>query len=54
MAEVILDRLLSREHRIHLKGGLSGHCSVSVNGNWRLIFAFESGDAILVDCQDYH
>ncbi|NCX23032.1 MAG: peptidase [Betaproteobacteria bacterium] len=24
-----------------LKGSLSGHWSVSVNGNWRLIFAFE-------------
>jgi proteic killer suppression protein len=28
---------------------LSGHWSVSVNGNWRLNFAFENGDAILVD-----
>jgi len=37
-----------------LKGGLSGHWSVSVNGNWRLTFAFENGDAILVDYQDYH
>ena len=25
-----------------LKGGLFGHWSVSVNGNWRLIFAFEN------------
>ena len=37
-----------------LKGGLYGHWSVSVNGNWRLTFAFENGDAILVDYQDYH
>ena len=37
-----------------LKGGLFGHWSVSVNGNWRLTFAFENGDAILVDYQDYH
>ena len=37
-----------------LKGGLSGHWSVSVSGNWRLTFAFENGDAILVDYQDYH
>ena len=28
--------------------------SISVNGNWRLTFAFENGDAILVDYQDYH
>ena len=37
-----------------LKGGLSSHWSVSVNGNWRLTFAFENSDAILVDYQDYH
>ena len=37
-----------------LKGGLSGHWSVSVNGNWHLTFAFDNGDAILVDDQDYH
>lgn len=37
-----------------LKGGLFGHWSVSVNGNWRLTFAFENGDAVLVDYQDYH
>ncbi len=37
-----------------LKGGLAGHWSVSVNGNWRLTFAFVNGDAILVDYQDYH
>lgn len=37
-----------------LKGRLSEHSSVSVNGNWRLTFAFEDGDAILVDYQDYH
>ncbi len=36
-----------------LKGSLSGHWSVSVNGNWRLTFAFENGDAVLVDYQDY-
>ena len=37
-----------------LKGDLCGHWSVSVNGNWRLTFVFENGDAILVDYQDYH
>jgi hypothetical protein len=36
------------------KGGLSGHWSVSFKGNWRLTFAFENGDAILVDYQDCH
>ena len=37
-----------------LKGELAGHWAVSVNGNWRLTFKFEDGDAILVDYQDYH
>ncbi|WP_275097049.1 type II toxin-antitoxin system RelE/ParE family toxin [Sedimenticola hydrogenitrophicus] len=37
-----------------LKGDLAGHFSVKVNGNWRLTFTFESGDAVLVDYQDYH
>jgi toxin HigB-1 len=37
-----------------LKGDLKGHWAVSVSGNWRLTFSFESEDAILVDYQDYH
>lgn len=41
--------------RLHpLKGELSGHWSIDVSGNWRLTFAFEGEDAILVDYQDYH
>ncbi len=37
-----------------LAGELAGHYSVWVNGNWRLTFAFENGDAVLVNYQDYH
>jgi toxin HigB-1 len=37
-----------------LKGELAGQSSISVNGNWRLIFAFEGSDAIQVDYVDYH
>ncbi|ERI59413.1 peptidase [Xylella fastidiosa subsp. multiplex Griffin-1] len=38
-----------------LKGAdLKGHWSIWVNGNYRLTFAFEGEDAILVDYQDYH
>ena len=37
-----------------LRGRLSDHWSVKVGGNWRLTFAFEDGDAVLVDFQDYH
>ena len=37
-----------------LKCDLEGHWAVRVSGNWRLTFAFEGEDAILVDYQDYH
>ena len=37
-----------------LKGDLEGHWAVRVSENWRLTFAFEGEDAILVDYQDYH
>lgn len=41
--------------RLHqLSQNLAGHWSVWVNGNWRLTFAFENGDAVIVDYQDYH
>ncbi|MEN9455319.1 MAG: hypothetical protein RL210_838 [Pseudomonadota bacterium] len=41
--------------RLHLlSGNLAGHFSVWVNGNWRMTFTFEDGDAVLVDYQDYH
>jgi proteic killer suppression protein len=37
-----------------LGGDLAGHYAVTVSKNWRLTFRFESGDAVLVDYQDYH
>ncbi len=37
-----------------LKGSLQGHWGVTVSGNWRMTFAFEGEDAVLVDYQDYH
>ena len=41
--------------RLHpLTGGLAGHYSVTVNGNWRMTFAFDGEDAELVDYLDYH
>jgi proteic killer suppression protein len=41
--------------RLHpLKGRAAGHWSVWVNANWRLTFAFDGTDAILVNYQDYH
>jgi proteic killer suppression protein len=41
--------------RLHaLNGDLEGHWSIDVSGNWRLTFAFEGENAVLVDYQDYH
>lgn len=42
-------------YRLHLlKGDLAGFWSVSVSGNWRIIFRFEDGAAYDVDLIDYH
>ena len=37
-----------------LTGNLAGHYSVTVNGNWRMTFAFDGETAELVDYLDYH
>jgi proteic killer suppression protein len=37
-----------------LKGKMKGHWSVSVNGNWRVIWRFRGVDAEVVDYLDYH
>jgi toxin HigB-1 len=42
-------------YRLHpLKGNLAGCWSVTVSGNWRIIFRFEMGMAYDVDLIDYH
>ena len=41
--------------RLHpLKGELAGLWSVTVSGNWGIVFRFESGEARDVDLIDYH
>lgn len=41
--------------RLHpLKGNLAGYWSVSVSGNWRIVFCFEGVHASDVDLIDYH
>lgn len=41
--------------RLHsLKGELRGRWSIAVNGNWRLTFEFEDGNAYILDYEDYH
>ena len=42
-------------YRLHpLKGDLKGFWSITISGNWRIIFRFEDGDAYDVDLVDYH
>ena len=36
-----------------LKGNLKGHWALTVKGNWRVVFAFEDADVVLVDYRDY-
>ena len=41
--------------RLHpLKGDRKGLWSVSVSGNWRIVFRLERGDAFDVELLDYH
>ena len=41
--------------RLHaLKGNLKGLWSLSVSGNWRLVFRWDKGIATDIDLVDYH
>jgi proteic killer suppression protein len=41
--------------RLHpLKGSEQARWSVWVNGNWRVTFEFENGNAFILDYEDYH
>ncbi|NYT63804.1 type II toxin-antitoxin system RelE/ParE family toxin [Alcaligenaceae bacterium] len=41
--------------RLHpLKGAMKDRWSITVNGNWRITFAFEDGNAYVLDYKDYH
>lgn len=42
-------------YRLHeLKGDRKLTWSISVNGNWRLSFEFDDGNAYVVNYEDYH
>ncbi len=41
-------------HLHPLSGARKGTWSVTVNANWRVTFRFEDGDAVDVDCENYH
>ena len=53
-AASIADMALPGANLHQLKGELKGFWSISVSGNYRLIFEFRNGDAHLVDYLDYH
>lgn len=41
--------------RFHgLKGSMKGRYAVDASGNWRITFAWDGGDAVDVDLEDYH
>ncbi|MBA3518768.1 MAG: type II toxin-antitoxin system RelE/ParE family toxin [Rhizobiales bacterium] len=40
-----------RLHALH--GDLAGFWSISITGNWRIVFRFEGGDVFEVDYLDY-
>jgi len=49
------DDLSAPGWRLHpLTGSLKGFYSITVNGNWRVIFRFDGIDVELVDYLDYH
>jgi len=54
-AESAEDLRAASSWRLHqLSGELAGYWSLTVNGNWRMIFRFDENDIELVDYLDYH
>ena len=40
--------------RIHPMQGVDNYWSLTVTGNWRVVFRFENGEAYDLDYMDYH
>ncbi len=53
-AAVVLDMNIPGWKLHELSGDEKGIWSVEVNGNWRITFRFENGNAIIVNYRDYH
>jgi proteic killer suppression protein len=53
-ANEISDLMLPGFNLHELKGDRKGIWSITVTGNWRITFAFNSGDASEIDLEDYH
>ena len=41
-------------HLHPMKGDMKGFWSISISGNWRIVFRFKEGDAYDIDLIDYH
>ena len=42
-------------YRLHkLKGSRNGIWAISVNGNWRVTFEYNDGNAFILNYEDYH
>ena len=51
----VIDDLDIPGYRLHqLKGNKKGIWSITVNGNWRITFEFNDGNAYIVNYEDYH
>lgn len=48
------DMILPGLHLHQLTGNLAGYFSVSVSGNWRIVFRYENDQPTDVDLVDYH
>lgn len=53
-AKVVEDMNFPGSNLHPLKGSLKGFWSVTISGNYRIIFRFENGDAFDLDYVDYH
>ncbi len=53
-AQTIEDMNIPGFHLHPLKGQRHGRWAIAVNGNWRLTFEFQDGNAYVLDYEDYH
>ena len=54
-AATLIEQVNIPGFKLHkLTGSLAGCWAVTVNGNWRVTFRFENGEATLLDYVDYH
>jgi proteic killer suppression protein len=54
-AATLIEQVNIPGFKLHkFSGSLVGFWVVTVNGNWRVIFRFDNGEATLLDYVDYH